>query len=246
MAAQNIITFGSCLSRYVARSYKRLFAGEIVASVYHNRSDYFLSSFVDAAQLPLSDGRLSVLEPVSDLSALDEDSRNIARNQSIEGIGRHKLDTSRNLFETLRHERVDLVLIDNFMDVAARLARARSDGAVCFLRPGDYVDFDRHFVGGDYIDPKQSAANFVRIVDFFANAVPTARICFLHFPFNTYEGDEARRRRSLSFLDHFAVERVHAIAPLSVPKIYRTAVASHFEEPQYTAYAGMVRMLVTR
>lgn len=42
-----IATFGSCLSRYTANSFVKLYGGEIVSSVYHNRSDAFVGKFIE-------------------------------------------------------------------------------------------------------------------------------------------------------------------------------------------------------
>lgn len=237
MAALNIVTFGSCLSRYIARAYKRLYGGEIVSTVYHNRSDYFVDCFVERIAKPFSIEINEVLIPKLEVE-LNEDSRSIVLNQTPENIGKHKLDTELGLFEVLERGDVQLVIFDNFMDVSARISTGK--GATGFLRRGDYENYDAHFSLGGYIDPGMSSKYFTRIVDFFSARVPSAQLCFVHFPYNTYE-DEARRIRSLNFLKSFTHPRALNIPPLDVPKIYRTEEPSHFAEPQYAAYAGMIR-----
>lgn len=241
MAGINILTFGSCLSRYIARSYKRLFAGEIVGSVYHNRSDYFTRCFIERTASPLNEEVMKVLIPRFAVSQLDEDSRSIVANQTASGIGRHKLEGDRGLMQTLSEVKVDLILVDNFMDVAGRLSSGL--GMECFLRPHDYLNYHEHFSIGGYIPPLDAAKNFLRILEFFSVQAPDAKIYFIHFPFNTYEGDNERRARSHEFAKIFKSNLATIIPPLSVPKIYRTEVASHFQEPQYAAYAGMIRAL---
>jgi hypothetical protein len=241
MIVQNLVTFGSCLSRYVARSYKRLFAGNILASVYHNRSDYFVSRFIKGEDVIDNIDELSYLKKQS-TESLDEDVLNILLNQTAQGIGKHKIDGGLGLFNTISKSRVDLIFIDNFMDVSARLSSG--DSHSLFLRPQDYLNYHDFFRIGEYLPPVQSADNFLRVIDFFKRSCPGAQIVFFHFPFNTYVDDASRKARSMEFAEIFKPNDVFVIQPQSIPKIYRTSISSHFEEPQYAAYAGMISALV--
>jgi hypothetical protein len=235
------VTFGSCLARYVARSYKRLYAGNILASVYHNRSDYFVSRFINGYKRIDTVSDISYLQKYSNESS-DEDVVNILLNQTTQGIGRHKIDQSLGLFDCLSETEIDLVFVDNFMDVSARLSIGNDHSL--FLRPQDYVNYHQFFQLGEYLSPSESAENFIQIVEFFKQRCPKAKIVFFNFPFNTYEDDVNRKLRSTKFAKLFKPKSVFVIPPLSIPKIYRTKISSHFVEPQYAAYAGMVRALV--
>ena len=238
MSSENIITFGSCLSRYVARSYKRLYAGEIVSSIYHNRSDYFVNSLLDNTNSAVKIGAFETLIEKKECVDADEDIRNIVLNQTVAGVGLHKIDGTQNLFDMLNHTKIDMIIVDNFMDISGRLSSGL--GLNCFLRPNDYKNYHEHFVLGGYISAENSAKYFSRILDFFLEKAPHAKIFFLHFPWNTY-ADKRRKSRSVTFASQFRDTRAIIVPPQSIPKIYRTKVSSHFREPQYTAYAGMIR-----
>lgn len=233
----NIITFGSCLSRYVARSYKRLYGGNITASVYHNRSDYFILQ----KQSPIKTEMLSCLKSAIPASALDEDSANIVKNQTTEGVGRHKIDTTTGMVSLLEQRDSTLLIMDNFMDISAKLSRSRKEGWECFLRPKDYQNHEEHFSLENYLDPIVSARNFEFLIQFLLDTLPNIKIFLIHFPYNTYTNQSERQNRSLGFLKAFQPAITTVIQPQSIPRIYRTNVPSHFEELQYAAYAAMIR-----
>lgn len=239
--ALNIVTHGSCLSRYIARSYKRLYAGEIISSVYHNRSDYFVKCFLNHTGVPI-DSFLGGDLGQNSCKQTDDDGKNIIINQTLLGIGRHKIDREMNLFKTIENYDINLIFIDNFMDVAARLSCGIE--REFFLRPGDYINYDKHFVLGDYLSIEDSVRNNNLIVDFYLKSCPNSKIFFFHFPFNTYKNDKLRAVRSMKFYEKFHNENIKIVPPQSVPSIYQTDVPSHFQEPQYAAYAGMVRVLM--
>ncbi len=236
----NILTFGSCLSRYIARSYKRLYSGEIISSVYHNRSDYFVESFITNVQKPVDNSTISEL--ALNHSNADEDSINILENQTLARCGMHKVDTVENIFSLIEKNLYDIIFIDNFMDIAAKLSHCGDEKV--FLRPQDYTNYSLKYKIGDYISTTKSVESFNLIIDYFKKRNPKAKIFFFHFPWNTYENDEQRKKRSLSFFNEFIRDDIFIIPPQNAPKIYRTGVSSHFEEPQYTAYAGMVHALI--
>lgn len=235
------MTFGSCLSRYVARSYKRLYGGEITASVYHNRSDYFVDSFILQKRQPITTEMLTCLKSTMPASTLDEDSRNIVRNQTAEGLGRHKLDTTANFLSQLEQHEGGLLIMDNFMDISAKLSRAKEGAWTCFIRPADYQNYSEHFTLDNFLDPLTSARNFELCIKHLHERAPKIRIFLLNFPYNTYTGQPERESRSLGFLKAFQPFGVDVIPPQNIPRIYQTDIPSHFQEPQYAAYAAMIR-----
>ncbi|EGR2840370.1 hypothetical protein AB2M45_003023 [Vibrio cholerae] len=236
---ENIITFGSCLSRYVARSYKRLFSANIISSVYHNRSDAFLKG-IESGSFGLDNDFIDFIGTLK-----NEDAHSIIQNQTFSGIGKHHLDVEVNLFEALENNNVDIVIIDNFMDLSARLASPNGFSSCkdVFIRKNDVDDFDSRFTLGEYIEPKDSIVNMHRICDFFLEMQKNIKIVFINFPHNTYD-DVGRKYRTIEFFKGFKKDGVIIIPPMNIPKIYRTDVASHFDESQYSAYAGIIRALI--
>jgi len=228
---ENIITFGSCLSRHIARSYKRLFSAEIISSVYHNRSDYFVNNFVNNVKK----------NQLSDYTFTSKEAEEIFLNQTFDGLGKHKLDIDMNLIEVLSSIKIDYILIDNFMDVSSKLA-VSSGKDVAFIRSKDVDNFYDIFTIGNYIDTLESISNFNIIIDFFKKSQPNAKVFFFNFPYNVYE-DDFRKKRTLDFYNKFKRNDIFVIPPMNIPKIYRTEVNSHFEEPQYACYAGIIRAL---
>jgi len=237
----NIVTFGSCLSRYIARSYKRLFAGNITNSVYHNRSDYFVNSFIKKNNNVVNQSLMNVLQSKNTID-INDDASLILLNQTIEGLGQHKIENSHELMDNLQSLKIDILIIDNFMDISARLSSGL--GFNFFARPNDYKNYEENFSLGGFITTSESIENFNTIIKYFKSIQPTMKIVFVHFPYNTYGEDSNRKDRSLSFYKEFNNDSIIMIPPLSIPKIYRTEVASHFQEPQYTAYAGMINILI--
>lgn len=130
-----IVTFGSCLSRYIARSYKRLYAGDIVSSVYHNRSDYFVECFLENSKQPIDKEFISSLLINKEKN---DESIGILQNQTFDSCGKHLLDVQASIFDTIESGNYDLVFIDNFMDVASKLGLLQ--GKNFFIRPKDLVN----------------------------------------------------------------------------------------------------------
>ncbi len=122
----SIATFGSCFSRRVADEYIKVFGGNLVSSVYHNRSDYFYKQHIKSRKS--NETLLSLIDKLSSdsrylPSSIMDDPLFILNNQRFENVGKHNLGFSDNFFEIVEGTSVDLFILDNYIDILARLHR---------------------------------------------------------------------------------------------------------------------------
>lgn len=238
-----VATVGSCLSRKTARY---ILSADVVNSVYHNRSDRLLEALVSSGTRLISHDDLCTLLNIG--VAHRRDGRefsmgNILHNQSADGFGLHCLPAGAPFHETLASSRFDLILIDNFMDISARLYGV-PDGDRYFCRyPKGKVP--EGLVLGSRLTPQESAANFSRIVDVLRMAQPGAQIVFLHFPVNNYPAE--RQGWADAFLEALVLpEDVQVIRPRPVTPRYPDREPQHFQRWEYRRYAAQVMLLRAR
>jgi hypothetical protein len=228
-----IITFGSCLSRYTANHFCRMFGGSVISSVYHNRSDAFVGKFLK---------RDWIHYPESEIQKMLNDSGiPILRNQYDEWIGMHNLKKRTQLFETLDRGIGNLIIIDNFMDISARLLSQNPNGQEgVFLRPQDFLVKDHKLVLKDHLSIDVGIESMLSIVNYFRSKLPRAIIVFINFPNNIYESSPQKVARLKDYESKFFIEDALIIPALKVHKKYQTEEKSHFQPAQYAAYAGIV------
>lgn len=242
--SNKVITFGSCLSRYTANHYVRLFGGAVVSSVYHNRSDAFFKRHLSGEWGDVDvDKILSALGEES--STLDEDNkaRNIIKNQSSDQIGLHRLKKGQNLFAALK-DKPNLIIVDNYMDLSARLAYDKKTAEGYFIKLGDLKESARpNFDLGSYLQPESAVFYMSKIICFLKQQVPDARIVFINFPHDTYS-DKARVSRTLEYAELFNSSYCLKVGLQKIHSIYRTKDKQHFKPPQYAAYAGLIHAML--
>lgn len=233
-----IATIGSCLSRNIT---ERLIGRRVLNSVYHCRSDRLVDilSTGGAHLRPLDE--LCERMAVGRAEAGEFSRSNLLRNQSAEGFGRHKLPDGMPLHQSLVQERFDLILIDSFMDVGARLYRL----------PGGERYFCRYlksqvpegFRLGRRLTPQESASNFREIVALLHAAQPSAHIVFIHFPVNNYppgrKAEWAREFEETLDLPPYA----DVIALRDARPRHRGIEPQHFHFTEYVRYAARVLAL---
>lgn len=243
-ACTKVITFGSCLSRYTANHYIKLFGGELISSVYHNRSDAFVNRFIENKWGDVEYER--ILRAMADNSGTaDEDnkSRNILKNQSRSEIGKHRLKSGLDLFLALDSS-PDLILVDNYMDLSAKLAYEKSNGEGVLFKLGELRASQKDkFELGSHLDPIEAVSYMHKVIDYFKDKAPEANIVFINFPHDTYQ-DLGRAQRTELYEKEFSREDCVVIGLQKIHKTYRTDEKQHFKPPQYAAYAGMVRALI--
>ncbi|WP_298848831.1 hypothetical protein [uncultured Salinicola sp.] len=244
-----IATFGSCLSRYTANQYVGLFGGEVICSVYHNRSDAFVKRFLDDEWGQCDYQHLSsALDIVDDV---DDDAdikpTNIIKNQLYDTIGCHRLKRGIPFFKVF-DSHPDIFLLDNYIDLSARLVYSSVSpeigGYFINMRTLKENQKQYHFFD-DLLDPILGAKYMAKVISYIQKNAPQAKIFFLNFPYNVYQ-DEIRKQRSLDYNE--AIKRellpfdtVKIIDALDVKDKYRTKHVQHYKPIYYAAIAGIVK-----
>jgi hypothetical protein len=228
-----IITFGSCLSRYTANHFCRIFGGAVISSVYHNRSDAFVGKFIEKTWVS------NLEDEVKEL--LNDSGLAIMMNQCEKSIGMHRLKNGIQFFEALDRGLGDIVIIDNFIDISARLLQTSTNNIEgIFLRPHDFLNQDHKLVIGDHLTVDLSVSFTIRIIKLIKEKLPKSTIIFINFPNNTYPNTSLKVTRLLDYEKKFFVQDALIIPALNIHRKYQTEVNSHFQPPQYAAYAGII------
>ncbi|WP_157958984.1 hypothetical protein [Salinicola endophyticus] len=239
----NVVTFGSCLSRYTAGNYVKIFGGKVISSVYHNRSDVFYKRF--ASKEMGFDGLNNLIQRTDSLdlskAKADANIKRILENQTKEKVGQHRLSNGMQLFDALGSQ-PDLVVMDNYMDLAARLAFSESSGFPdpFFIALHGWGDTFKDFSLGEYLAPEEGAYYMEKVVSLFVSIAPKSKFVFINFPYNTYAGDRSRVARTKEYQRLFGHSAVLNIPCLDVRKPFQTKDKQHFQQAQYAAYAGII------
>lgn len=240
----NILTFGSCLARTTAVCYARLYGGEIVSSTYHNRSDAFIGRFVEKNWIDYPKEQVGKFLNEDDGTVTTEFTASvILNNQYPDQIGLHGIAEGQPLFEILQQHDVDLIIVDNHIDLGARLSSKQGEpNAGVFLRYTDIIE-DRentYWKTGDLLPVEQAVISMKKVIDYLRAQLPTAKVVFINFPYNVYEGSEQRIERTKLYEQHFNYENVLIIPCVDVPKAYQTSDRQHFTSHEYSFYAGII------
>lgn len=238
-----VATFGSCLARFAADEYVRKYRGRVVSSVYHNRSDLFVGKFVTGSwTAPALDEVLTSLKSDSGCEDADNKSSNIVLNQYEQGLGRHRLPRVQPLLKLVDAHHLDLIVVDNFVDIGARLAKRRAcseDGIL--LRLSDLDEQCRaSWTLTPMLEVDKAVASMRETVLFFRQKQPRATIVFINFPHTTYQGDERRVARIKEYERRFAMDDVFVIPCLEVLPAHRTPDRHHFAAQHYERYADLI------
>jgi hypothetical protein len=239
-----IISFGSCLSKYTADQFVSLCGGEVISCVYHNRSDAFVRNYIENKnQLPDYKWLREQIEIPAEHESV---SKSIILNQYPERIGKHLIKAKANFFTVLEKEKADLVIMDNYMDIGAKLLSFIENPELKFFLNSNYIkELKAKLVVSDFIKPEEAAKNYRLIIDFIRLKQPQAKFVFIHFPYAQYD-DPKREKRALGFLELFKPEEVKLIAPVKVNKEYLAETPGHFKPEQYAFYAGIIHDYINR
>lgn len=239
----NVITFGSCLSRFTANNLVKIFGGKVVSSVYHNRSDAFYKRFISKEMNFDGLDELLKMGCTSEENDTDIDGNflTILKNQSPSHIGRHRLSRGALLFDAL-DKQPDIIIFDNYMDLSAKLVSVPEvgDGNPFFIKLGRLGEAFSHCEVGEFLSPKDGAFYMSRIISHFSTLSPRSKLFFIHFPHNTYVGQEERIARTKEYETIFEHGGTRVIPCLTVRKAFQTQDKQHFQQLQYAAYAGMI------
>ena len=255
-----VMAFGSCMSNLTAANLDAYFGYQQTHNVAHNRSDHFLKTFVDRTHqnIPL-EWVESVLEYDPENEANTREAKRFLRNQHAEHIGFHdheaKQRPGKTFFDDLEEYEIDVILMDNFMDVAAKLVSFRDapqfEGRNLFIVPHFYRNQARLESLIDYtpfLTPAESAANQLRIYRWLRERQPRAKFFFLPFHSCTSLNAPGRYLRIRGFYEQFSAlaadEDIHIMRPLDLPPEETEGEGDwpHFKPKVYTAMAGYIHL----
>lgn len=237
-----VITFGGCLSFFVTRQISCLTKAKIISTVYNNRSDIFVSQYLD---------KTTKLIPYEELkqrvSLIDEQEITYMR-QDPQYIGLHFYNDNEknhhiNFFEALERKDIDLVIIDNYLDLLAKSAQIlKSDGTLSdpLFLPKKSPD-QNNIILGDYLDISKSINYFGRIINFIKEKLPNAKIVFLSFPVECYREAHKVHTRCRDFNENFFNKNVDLIIENHIlSNNYKGTDKQHFKQPYYSSIASSI------
>lgn len=233
--AINIATFGSKLARQVANSYALLFDGKVISSVCHNRSDYFCHQLLRKQTAPVVLTKL-LATPFSEQLLNQDREENILqmlKNQTMETIGQHRLSKGINFFQAIESGLIDLLIIDNGIDLTARLFHAdESDTEPFLIRPEHIASLatTQAWTQGNLLTAEQSASNMAELIFHIQLYSPQTKIVFIQAP--GYK-DEINESHTLAY--DAALSNTDCILLPLLQKASST--------PLYATYAGVIKGL---
>ena len=244
----SIMTFGSCFSRRIADQYVKIFGGKVISSVYHNRSDYFCQQFIDGdSSNPELDTLINSIEKPSNfiVTNRDNDPFLLLRNQHANYIGLHGLKNGTNFLHALETKKANIIVIDNFMDIVARLYQ--HDNKKLFFLPQQRINelnasscINKNWSLGELLNLQEGAECLSRIVTHVHIKQPNAKIFYVNFPSTTYAQTLEKKKRFEYYQYDFKNSNCHSIAPINILRPCQTEDKRHFTTPLYAAYAGII------
>ncbi|WP_282177110.1 hypothetical protein [Vibrio nereis] len=245
MENRKIGIIGSCLSNLTAINMCRDYSYNRVFNVAHNRSDAFVNKFVTKnwEQIPY-------LDMVKELDIKEEyrsQGEKILLNQYEEGLGLHELEGERPFHE---HNDVDLLILDNFMDVASLLLEHKNvERKTPFFMNTNFINNSDSFAYGYFLTPSDSVSNWICIIDYLKQRFPKAKIVFLSFHHSTLVGKENHKSRAASFDRIFSdwvsgKDNIIHIPALTIKPEFTKGPEdwAHFDSSIYKSLAGLINL----
>lgn len=202
------LSFGSCMAGSVIQALRESSGREIRfgSRVLHNRIDCFNDHFIRWTKRPIEWRDISLyLRPNLAESQL-KDLRLYIDNQNLTGIGRHAIDVSATFFDLISSIEDPLIVIDNFMDIAAKLLEGSRNRSSGFL---NWNSIDIGAIGSefeivDYLAPAQYFKELSLLVGHIMTICTSAKVAIILFP-SRIEGHEDRHavRNSAAINSYF-------------------------------------------
>ncbi len=237
---QNVLTFGSCLSRFTAVALSHICGARPVCSVFNNRSDLFIRYFLEGSDLPLELGQVKAAVPLE----RDQEMFFLRQKRNWLGLYNPIAEKQKNvtLWTCLERQNIGLIIADNYMDMTARDACLDVPGCrdIRFFLPSKRTGQEKLLLG-DYLDVEKSAENLGRIVAFLRDGFPRAKIVFLHFPYETYAVKPHLEERFRRFNEIFTCDPACLTVETHIlSDKMKTASKQHFNCAFYAAVAGQI------
>ncbi|HIQ27053.1 MAG TPA: hypothetical protein EYH42_00960, partial [Sulfurovum sp.] len=241
-------SIGFCLSNMVVNRLLERFGGKKLFHVYRHRSDQFVHNYIkkDRPIIPRE-----YIENNLKIKASNTTDPNFVSSQQMlddqyDKLGKHGVSTDRDFFEILENEKLDIIVLDNYVDMGAILAYPKLKGfesSSVFLRKYEYHNFDEYFTFGKKLTNEESAYYFSEIIKYLKRLQPTAVIYFLHYPYNTYIDNPKRQIRAMEFEDIFQskFDNVVIVPAFHITKTFQIEDdPAHFDDSIYVAYGGFI------
>ncbi|WP_234732276.1 hypothetical protein [Acidocella facilis] len=249
---------GSCLSSIPIAALVDNYGFEECFRIHHNRSDAFRHYHCERSRNMLNRDWLDSFLVPNDDENTARDAEEFLDNQMLPHIGfegtlRDRRGKGQTLFDVLQNSELDVILLDNFMDIAAKLMVKKNDqefgSSPLFLNPHFYKNHDEvvnAFEFTEYLTPQDSASNWKVIYDWFRSLQPKAKIIFLCFPYATSRDTMERFNRARDFYIEFEqVMRgrdIEIIPPLDVEECLTNGPSDwyHVKPSLYQSLAGYI------
>ncbi len=242
-----IVTFGSCMSRYLtealARKVPRI---QRLGSVYHNRIDTFVDTVVTQSRpfMPRE-----VISRMRFQPGADKDALAIINNQYPEPLGtlgRHLTAPGFPGF-LAGLAQADLVLMDNFMDVAANVFQHREGPGRIFFNSKAVVDPLQDLVGIGLLTAPIGARKWAQLFDWVRSQNPRAHMVFVNFP-TRHHTNKAIRPRGDDFAKAIAHREDVVMLPIVdiQPHELCPGTQSHFIPAVYDRYVEVMLPRLSR
>jgi hypothetical protein len=236
---------GSCLSNLTVLQMCKDYNFTRIFNVAHNRSDAFVGNFVkkDWRQLPL----FELSEILNIKPEHNEQGLQILNNQYEATCGTHELPSAPSIF-TLSDNDVDVIVLDNFMDIAALLVKLDIEEVISpFFINKNFINItDDKLVYNDFLTPEESVENWLIIIDYLRSRFPSTRLVFLSFQYSTLIERKSHYHRAKAF-DQLMSEKIKDkdvifIPALTVKPILTKGLGdwAHFDNKIYKSLAGFI------
>lgn len=249
-----VATFGSCLSRNTANYLVADFEFEIMSCVFHVMSEQFVKYYVEKThELPDLDWLESMFVANDDPKSVHY-ANGMLRNQYPEQMGlwefsEQDIPSKIRFLDLIENHEVDLILLDNFIDMSSwpmfytldpKLSESPIQFVYHFYKNSE--ELLKKFRFGGYVSPRDSAKNYLKIMEWLKKKQPKAKIAFLSFFGCTSDGNPERQQRALDFyreLSTIAPKEFLVLPPLDVPKVLQIEGDwSHVHNSVYRGLAG--------
>lgn len=239
------ISFGSCLSNLTAKSLVSIFNYTQINNIAHNRSDCFVKYYVKKEEMIPH----SYLENLEYAEGKEEEANNFILNQYPSMLGKHEQEESKDLFDNLKNTNIDIFILDNYLDVAAKVmlptCLEKLKSSPIFINSSYFTNSLDYFRFGDFLKPEESVANWKIIINMLLEYQPNAFIFFLCFPYSTSNDKLERKFRSQRFAELFQEiprkQNCIVVPPFNVlPHLTKPNDWAHFDNRIYASLAGFI------
>lgn len=252
-----IASLGSCMSEGVISQIlnkKGRDKFDYVNHVIHNRSDYFLETFILRTNAQPDIDSVSRLLDVphrdefGDLNLFEECVKYL-QNQSEEGLGVNQVHKRRSFLENVVAGNIDLILCDNFMDISSMLVEMKGSAAQkFFVFSGAFSSdtFEKNFKFVDYLSPDQAIENWKAIFSWLKHFNPGIEIYFIYYP-RSVHGQEGRDpvRRAAEFADAMGKKSLVDAVVIEAPDVSERFIRHrndwcHYQIEYYSSIAAAI------